>query len=597
MKKGMKILCLLSTCLLACSQNEAALDPAFNITLDSGNSYVAGEPVKFNVKGNIDNILFYSGEPGSEYVYRDRFEVSPEQIKSASLDLECQSRYGSGEGGLEIYVSNKFTGLKWDDAESDRALVREMVEGGMKDWIRLEYKEGASQEWTSHHYDVSEYLDNFALAFHWCPEQPGQRTFWVNGNLSVQMDGKEPETFTLQGLGADAVMMTPEVDAYHKNQGNGSIKFDSKNAEIAFQGGKDVAYAIDGWVFTTPMPLCKVANDKGIVIKNMQNYLRTYEYTWQTPGTYKVVFVGTELIDGNVEEQIRNFTMTIMPAPEKDEKLPEDSMPGEDVESDDDGEDGPENDGGNSDAETPGGNVSKDYDVFLLIGQSNMAGRGEMLEGDDKVFDDNVFILNDKGEPVPACNPLNQYSTIRKQDQEQKIGPGFGFSRKVSQATGRKILLVVNARGGSNIEQWDKDSEKYNYYDEAVRRARQAMEYGTLKGILWHQGCSDVSRRDIYMDWLKEFVSSLRADLGHVPFVAGELGQWRSYVLPFNEMLHTITENIPDSDWVSSDGGVPIVTATSNGEPDMKDAHFNRESQIILGERYADKILKMCYGK
>ena len=99
------------------------------------------------------------------------------------------------------------------------------------------------------------------------------------------------------------------------------------------------------------------------------------------------------------------------------------------------------------------------------------------------------------------------------------------------------------------------------------------------------------------MDWLKEFVGSLRADLGHVPFVAGELGQWRKYVLPFNEMLHTITENIPDSDWVSSDGGVPIVTATSNGEPDMKDAHFNRESQIILGERYADKILKMCYGK
>lgn len=378
MKKGMNILCLLLACLLSCSHDESALDPTYNITLDPGNTYVAGEPVKFNLKGNIDNILFYSGEEGSDYM----------------------------------------------------------------------------------------------------------------------------------------------------------------------------------------------AGDKGVVIKNIQNYLHSYEYTWNKYGTYKVVFVGTELLGGKVEEHILKFTITVLPGAEEDDVVVPDVPKPE-----------------------------EEYDVFLLIGQSNMAGRGEMLEGDDKVFDDNVFILNDKGEPVPACNPLNQYSTIRKQDQEQKIGPGFGFSRKVSQATGRKILLVVNARGGSNIEQWDKDSQKYNYYDEAVRRTKQAMEYGTLKAVLWHQGCSDVSKKDIYMDWLKEFVGSLRDDLGHVPFIAGELGQWRKYVLPFNEMLHTITENIPDSDWVSSDGGVPIVTATSNGEPDMKDAHFNRESQIILGERYADKILKMCYGK
>ena len=48
-----------------------------------------------------------------------------------------------------------------------------------------------------------------------------------------------------------------------------------------------------------------------------------------------------------------------------------------------------------------------EYDVFLLIGQSNMASRGIMLEGDKEVFDEKVFLLNEKGEPVPATNPLN----------------------------------------------------------------------------------------------------------------------------------------------------------------------------------------------
>ena len=40
-----------------------------------------------------------------------------------------------------------------------------------------------------------------------------------------------------------------------------------------------------------------------------------------------------------------------------------------------------------------------------------------------------------------------------------------------------------------------------------------------------------------------------------------------------------------------------IVTKKSNGKPDLNDPHFDRKSQIILGKRYADKVLKMCYKK
>ena len=237
-----------------------------------------------------------------------------------------------------------------------------------------------------------------------------------------------------------------------------------------------------------------------------------------------------------------------------------------------------------------------EYDVFLLIGQSNMAGRGKMIEGDELVFDENVFLLDDEGKPVPATNPLNQYSTIRKDLKMQQICPGYGFSMKVSKAVGRKILLVVNARGGTGIGQWMKGAED-GFYDQAVLRTRQAMKYGPLKAILWHQGCADVKRTDSYLDDLAVLVGNLRRDLrADVPFVAGELGQWRSHVKGFNEMIHSISERIPDSDWVSSEGGIPIVTSKSNGKPDMRDPHFDRSSQILLGERYAGKILKMCYG-
>ena len=238
------------------------------------------------------------------------------------------------------------------------------------------------------------------------------------------------------------------------------------------------------------------------------------------------------------------------------------------------------------------------YDVFLLIGQSNMAGRGYMIEGDDKVIDKNVFILDDAGNIVPACNPLNQYSSIRKELSKQQIGPGFGFAKRLSKKTGRKILLVVNARGGTTMDQWAKGSGGNGYYEEAVRRTKTAMEFGTLKAIIWHQGCGDAKKSDVYMSKLSSFVQSLRDDLGvSVPFIAGELGQWRSHVTDFNTRLHTISEYIPDSDWVSSKGCTPIVTKKSDGKPDMKDPHFDRKSQLLMGRRYADKVLKICYGK
>jgi hypothetical protein len=147
------------------------------------------------------------------------------------------------------------------------------------------------------------------------------------------------------------------------------------------------------------------------------------------------------------------------------------------------------------------------------------------------------------------------------------------------------------------MDQWAKGESGEGYYEEAVRRTKQAQQYGQLKAILWHQGCGDSRNTDTYMGKLSAFVSNLRTDLDaqEVPFIAGELGQWRPIVAAFNEMIHTIADHIPYSDWVSSDGCQPIVTSRSNGQPDLKDPHFDRMSQILIGERYAEKVLQMCY--
>ncbi len=230
------------------------------------------------------------------------------------------------------------------------------------------------------------------------------------------------------------------------------------------------------------------------------------------------------------------------------------------------------------------------YDVYLLIGQSNMAGRGFLLEGDMDTIE-GVYILNGNDTIEKATNPLNKYSSIRRELSLQQMSPAYGFSKAIYQKRGNKVLLVVNARGGSSMEEWMKENEDKNYYSEAVRRAKCAMKYGVLKGILWHQGEANSKNPDNYMALLSQFVKDLREDLSapNLPFIAGEIAHWwEPYASNFNPIIRTISDYIPYSSYVSVEG---CKSATNS----LSDPHFDRESQILIGKRYAEKIIEADY--
>jgi DNA-directed RNA polymerase subunit H (RpoH/RPB5) len=228
-------------------------------------------------------------------------------------------------------------------------------------------------------------------------------------------------------------------------------------------------------------------------------------------------------------------------------------------------------------------------DLFLLIGQSNMAGRGT-LSSDYLDTLTNVFLLTPTNNMEPAMNPLNKYSNIRKALEMQKIGPGYEFSKKIVAETGIEIGLIVNARGGSSINSWEKGN-KDQYYEKTLGRMKAALKWGNLRAILWHQGESDSGQTDTYMVKLSNMVQNFRTDLGYpkVYFVAGELAYWRKESTAFNAMIRTIPTKIPNSSWVSAEDLTPLINTT--------DPHFDTKSQLLLGERYAEKVLQSCYSK
>ena len=277
----------------------------------------------------------------------------------------------------------------------------------------------------------------------------------------------------------------------------------------------------------------------------------------------------------------------------EDDKKPDTTEQGGDSQGGDN--QGGDNQGGdNQGGQTPGGQTDplagvgkdyKDFDIFLAIGQSNMAGRGP-LEDADRDSITGVWILNPAGVPEKATNPMNKYSTVRKDDTSQKMSPAYGFCTSIYEKTKRPVLMVVNARGGTGISEWAEGRDLFN---EAVARTKAALPYGTLKGIIWHQGESNASSWKSYMAALKAMVTALRTQIGagEVPFVAGEIQHDHSNAGYFNTMLHTITGEITNAGWVSAYG----VTLIENN------LHHDRASQIMLGGRYADAIYAMVYAE
>lgn len=221
-----------------------------------------------------------------------------------------------------------------------------------------------------------------------------------------------------------------------------------------------------------------------------------------------------------------------------------------------------------------------EMDFFLCIGQSNMAGRGELSANDTSIIKD-VWLFNDQQAWEPAKNPLNKYSTIRKRLSIQKIGPAWSFAQRLS-AKGRKIGLLVNARGGSSLNEWQKGG---TYYNEAVMRALQAQKNGKLIGVLWHQGESDRNNWNSYEQKFKAFIEVLRKDLKapSVPVVVGEIGNWKGTSDSINQVISNLKHQIPNLDFVEA------AELSHVGDS----IHFDRAAQIELGKRYAGKYLEL----
>lgn len=226
-------------------------------------------------------------------------------------------------------------------------------------------------------------------------------------------------------------------------------------------------------------------------------------------------------------------------------------------------------------------------DLYLCIGQSNMAGRAPVeLQDQDSI--PNVFLFTGQANKPweKAANPFNKYSTIRKDLKMQKIGPSYGFAKEMAHAMpNKKIGLIVNAKGGTSIEEWEPGKP---FYNEAINQAKKAMKDGVLKGIIWHQGEANSRKYKQYMPKISALIEALRKDLNapNLPFVAGQLSSDKPQRNNFNTMILELPNTVKNTGVVTSEN-LETIDKT----------HFNSASQRLLGKRYATEMLKLISEK
>ncbi|KAK1555267.1 hypothetical protein Q3G72_024152 [Acer saccharum] len=167
-------------------------------------------------------------------------------------------------------------------------------------------------------------------------------------------------------------------------------------------------------------------------------------------------------------------------------------------------------------------NLAKD--IFILAGQSNMAGRGGIHGGkwDGNVPTEckpnpSILRLSAQLSWEAAHEPLHADIDVGK---ACGVGPGMAFANELlSRANSSSprigvVGLVPCAVGGTKISQWVKGSRLYG---ELVKRAKVSVsDGGVIRAILWYQGESDTVRKvdaKAYKGKMERLIMDLRTDL------------------------------------------------------------------------------------
>ena len=236
--------------------------------------------------------------------------------------------------------------------------------------------------------------------------------------------------------------------------------------------------------------------------------------------------------------------------------------------------------------------AKQDVWVFILAGQSNMAGRG-LVEPEDTIINTRILSIDAGGNLIYAQEPLHFYEPTMT-----GLDCGVAFGRTLLKTLPRSVsvLIIPAAVGGSSIEQWLGDSTYRNVRLLTNFREKVAIgrKYGIIKGVLWHQGESDANKKNIpfYADRLRTLFTLFRSTIQNstLPILLGELGSYSAAKEDWNSINQAIRK-------YSAGDPYTAVIPTGDFQDKGDHIHFNSQGQRELGQRFATAYIELMKNK
>lgn len=218
---------------------------------------------------------------------------------------------------------------------------------------------------------------------------------------------------------------------------------------------------------------------------------------------------------------------------------------------------------------------------FLIIGQSNMAGRGDMTKAPalDNMGDRLQVLRNGRWQPM--YRPVNPDRPFSGTCLAESFATAYA-----DEHPDVDVGIIPCADGGSTLDQW---REGGLLFDNAINCARLAMRTSHLVGILWHQGegdCGD-DLYPLYSEKLSDIMSAIRRELNSedIPIVLGGLGNFLKDC-PLDTALSNYAHvNAALEGYASSTPMTAFASAAGLGSNPDK-LHFDHNSLMTFGLRY-----------
>ena len=222
---------------------------------------------------------------------------------------------------------------------------------------------------------------------------------------------------------------------------------------------------------------------------------------------------------------------------------------------------------------------------ILIIGQSNMAGRGFANEV-EPIKNDKIKVLRN-GRWWPMYVPVNPDRVTSGINLVESFADLYANEKDVT--TG----IIPCADGGTSLNQWAVGEL---LFDHTLYMAELAMRSSDIAAVLWHQGESDCADNlyPYYEEKLAKIMEALREKLGlyNVPFLFGGLGDYlKDYP---NGDIHKNYTHINDAlkSYVSKNEMTGFVSAEGLGSNPDK-LHFSAAALREFGVRYYKEFLKL----